>query len=243
MTISEGIVPPLHRGTGARRHHRLSLRDRAEVTAALENLAALNGPNISDLRVLDLACGSGRLTVPLAAAGYQVLATDIDPQALEHLAAELAQYTRAAERVELRTADMTTFSFEELFKAICLSTSSITQLATEERRRVLELAAGHLAPGGVLIVCTEYLLTDAPATASYSPGRHIRLEDKAYQDRRRVTLIWGEERYTSELFVVPPAWISRTCKELGLTVTYLRSRPDPALPGRANAVVAAVKAR
>lgn len=243
MTVSENSIPPLHHGAGARRHHRLSLRDRTEVTAALENLATLNSTNISELRVLELACGSGRLTVPLSMAGHHVLATDIDPQALEHLAAGLAQHTRAAERIELHTADMTRFSFKESFKAVCLSTSSITQLAPEERRRVLELAAGHLAPGGILIVCTEYLLTDAPATVSYTPGRHIHLEDRVHQDHRQVTLTWGEERYTSMLFVVPPAWISRTCKELGLTVTYRHSRPDPALPGRANAMVAAVKAR
>lgn len=243
MTAFSTTALPLHRGAGARRHHRLSLRDRTEVTAVLESLTTVTEPGISDLRVLELACGSGRLTLPLATAGHRVLATDIDPQALVHLAAELAQHTRAVERIELRTADMTAFSFEESFKAVCLSTSSVTQVAPEERSRVLERAADHLAPGGALIVCTEYLLDEAPAMASYSPDPRIRLDDEADQDRRRVTLTWGDERYASELFVVPPAWISRTCKKLGLIVTYQHSRPDPVLPGRANAVVAAVKAR
>ncbi|WP_454931448.1 class I SAM-dependent methyltransferase [Actinomyces israelii] len=129
MPVPDSSIPPLHRGAGARRHHQLRLRDRTEVAAALEGLADLTGPGLADLRVLELACGSGRLTLPLATAGHRVLATDIDPQALEHLSAGLAHHARAAARIELRTADMTAFSFEESFKAVCLSTSSITQPA------------------------------------------------------------------------------------------------------------------
>ena len=241
MPVPDSSIPPLHRGAGARRHHQLRLRDRTEVTAVLESLTTVTEPGISDLRVLELACGSGRLTLPLATAGHRVLATDIDPQALEHLSAGLAHHARAAARIELRTADMTAFSFEESFKAVCLSTSSITQPAPSQRRRVLELAAGHLAPGGALIICTEYLLNEAPATASYSPEHGIRLHDEADQDRRHLTLTWGQERYASDLFVVPPSWISHACKDLGLTVTYRHSRPDPALAGRANAVITALK--
>ncbi|WP_454931449.1 hypothetical protein [Actinomyces israelii] len=41
--------------------------------------------------------------------------------------------------------------------------------------------------------------------------------------------------------MVPPSWISHACKDLGLTVTYRHSRPDPALAGRANAVITALK--
>ena len=79
----DALPQPLHRGTGARRHHLLSLRDRTEVSTVLDLLDSLGADplGVSDLaerRVLELACGSGRLTLPIASAGHRVLATDVE---------------------------------------------------------------------------------------------------------------------------------------------------------------------
>ncbi len=256
---------PLHTGAGARRYHLLSLRDQTEVTAALEVLSTLTSPTLADKRVLELACGSGRLTLPLVAAGHSVLATDVDTEALAMLAEYLAPpagtspvhdepggvgdnpapRARMSPGVELRQAEMTSFFFDEVFKAVCLSTTSITLLSPERRIQALERAVDHLAPGGALVVSTEYALNSAPPTMSLALGPGITLTEQIgpVADRRRVTLTWGQELYASDLHLVPPTWVSEVCSQLGLTVTYQRSKPDPILTGRVNAVIAAIKHR
>lgn len=467
----DALPQPLHRGTGARRHHLLSLRDRTEVSTVLDLLDSLGADplGVSDLaerRVLELACGSGRLTLPIASAGHRVLATDVEPEVLAYLGSQLGlgperstsssrkrpmglrrwlrsqtlepgaveglvpdlgalplptpdsrmsrrassavyessapdvaasyaspasgpragQYLRpnhrldplspepaepgpgtgrqaswnptssawgaglpggasssssaglasdagwqggsgsswsagpgaglpggasgspsakpgwetgrhmrrgrhvapdpdplgahpqagtpsswgesvdvsgstpqggahlplpsaglgrtrpgALDRIGLGLADMTAFCLTERFKAVCLPNSSITLLSPVTRRHTLRLAASHLAPGGILIVCTEYVLEDAPISLSLSFGQDVKLEEQTDGRRRRLWLSWGPERYASDLFVVPPAWVVEALTGLGLTVIYQHSRPDSAVPGRANAVIAAVK--
>lgn len=177
--------------------------------------------------------------------GESVDVSGSTPQGGAHLPLPSAGLGRtrpgALDRIGLGLADMTAFCLTERFKAVCLPNSSITLLSPVTRRHTLRLAASHLAPGGILIVCTEYVLEDAPASLSLSFGQDVKLEEQTDGRRRRLWLSWGPERYASDLFVVPPAWVVEALSGLGLTVIYQHSRPDSAVPGRANAVIAAVK--
>lgn len=177
--------------------------------------------------------------------GESVDVSGSTPQGGAHLPLPSAGLGRtrpgALDRIGLGLADMTAFCLTERFKAVCLPNSSITLLSPVTRRHTLRLAASHLAPGGILIVCTEYVLEDAPSSLSLSFGQDVKLEEQTDGRRRRLWLSWGPERYASDLFVVPPAWVVEALTGLGLTVIYQHSRPDSAVPGRANAVIAAVK--
>lgn len=177
--------------------------------------------------------------------GESVDVSGSTPQGGAHLPLPSAGLGRtrpgALDRIGLGLADMTAFCLTERFKAVCLPNSSITLLSPVTRRHTLRLAASHLAPGGILIVCTEYVLEDAPTSLSLSFGQDVKLEEQTDGRRRRLWLSWGAERYASDLFVVPPAWVVEALSGLGLTVIYQHSRPDSAVPGRANAVIAAVK--
>lgn len=177
--------------------------------------------------------------------GESVDVSGSTPQGGAHLPLPSAGLGRtrpgALDRIGLGLADMTAFCLTERFKAVCLPNSSVTLLSPVTRRHTLRLAASHLAPGGILIVCTEYVLEDAPISLSLSFGQDVKLEEQTDGRRRRLWLSWGPERYASDLFVVPPAWVVEALTGLGLTVIYQHSRPDSAVPGRANAVIAAVK--
>lgn len=177
--------------------------------------------------------------------GESVDVSGSTPQGGAHLPLPSAGLGRtrpgALDRIGLGLADMTAFCLTERFKAVCLPNSSVTLLSPVTRRHTLRLAASHLAPGGILIVCTEYVLEDAPSSLSLSFGQDVKLEEQTDGRCRRLWLSWGAERYASDLFVVPPAWVVESLTGLGLTVIYQHSRPDSAVPGRANAVIAAVK--
>lgn len=68
-------------------------------------------------RVLELGCGTGRVAIPLAEAGYDVTGIEAEPDMLARL--EQKQYPR--ERLKIVRADARSFHLESLFDAILLS--------------------------------------------------------------------------------------------------------------------------
>jgi SAM-dependent methyltransferase len=88
--------------------------------------------------VLDLGCGTGRLTVPLNAVGV-----DVD-------GAMLAVARRRGARRLVR-GDMRRFGFGARFGLVTIPYNSLQLLASDEDRLAcLRAAASHLAPGGML---------------------------------------------------------------------------------------------
>lgn len=100
--------------------------------------------------VLELACGTGRVTVPLArATGLPVVGLDLDPSMLA------CARRRGATR--LVRADMTAFALAPLFAVVVVPYNSIQLVDGAARRRCLSAAAAALAPGGlVALECTDF---------------------------------------------------------------------------------------
>jgi SAM-dependent methyltransferase len=100
--------------------------------------------------VLEVACGTGRLTLPLARAGVDVTGLDVAP-------AMLARARRKAEeeglRVEWLLQDCRAFTSPRTFALIFLASNALQHL---HDRTSLEAffarARRHLAPGGLLIL-------------------------------------------------------------------------------------------
>jgi SAM-dependent methyltransferase len=110
-----------------------------DVSFWLEMTRAAGGP------VLELACGTGRVTLPLAAAGVEVVGLDVDP-------AMLMFARRAPFPLPLFiAADMRRFALARRFAAVIVPYNSFQLLTdTTDAALCLELAAEHLAPNGVL---------------------------------------------------------------------------------------------
>lgn len=101
------------------------------------------------LRVLDLGCGTGRFSLPMAAAGGVVTGLDIAP-------GMLARARQAAEAaglaIDFRVGDMRNFAFAEPFDVITIAANSLLHMTGPgELRRVFDCARRHLAPGGRLV--------------------------------------------------------------------------------------------
>ena len=123
--------------------------------------------------VLELGAGTGRLALPLAARGLDVVALDSSAEMLERL--------RAADRddsVTIALADMTDLGavpelVDRTFALIVCACSSILNLPDVDAiGRCLATAAELLAPGGVVVIEAIVPADDVPL-ATLSPARIV----------------------------------------------------------------------
>lgn len=95
---------------------------------------------------LELAIGTGRVAVPLAARGVRVAGIDLSPD----MVAQLRYKTDAVAAVG---GDMTTTRVERTFSLVYLVFNSINNLTTQDAQvATFENAAAHLVPGGCFVV-------------------------------------------------------------------------------------------
>lgn len=110
--------------------------------------------------VLELGCGTGRITLAIAEAGYRIVGLDISEKMLQRAVAKRHALRREArERVHLVQGDMTGFDLGEKFRSIIIPFRPFQHLLdTDEQMNCLECVRKHLAPAGRLIV--DFFQTD-----------------------------------------------------------------------------------
>ncbi len=102
--------------------------------------------------VLEVACGTGRLLVPLAKAGHRVGGVDSSRAMLE-IAAQRIRAGRVSRRAKLFLGDMRSFELGRLFRMAFVALGSFHHLlSTTDQRLALRQLARHLEPGGLLIL-------------------------------------------------------------------------------------------
>jgi SAM-dependent methyltransferase len=107
-----------------------------------------NGP------VCELACGTGRILLPLARAGIEVTGLDLSQAMLDVLQAKLDKEPRAVQaRVALKCADMRDYRFSQKFKlVICAFNSFLHLMTTDDQLTCLASVREYLADDGLLCI-------------------------------------------------------------------------------------------
>jgi SAM-dependent methyltransferase len=165
------------------------MESQAEAFARLYDVDLVDDPGDLDLYlalaaradgpVLELAAGTGRLAVPLARAGHEVTAVDIDPQMLARLrrkvvtAAAVARDAAVERRLDVVEADLLDVRVPAAgeFGLAFIALNSLFLLVTREaQRQAFRTIAAHLGPGGLAAV--DVWLPDADDLARFD-GRMI----------------------------------------------------------------------
>jgi ubiquinone/menaquinone biosynthesis C-methylase UbiE len=123
--------------------------------------------------VLELACGTGRITIPLAREGLEVIGLDISAEMLRIAKEKLSkERPEVRARVRLIEADMSDFALDEAVSLAFIPAASLFHLSgQEEQSSCLSCASKHLGPGGALIV--DLIPADRMANQAVGETREI----------------------------------------------------------------------
>lgn len=107
-------------------------------------------------RVLDLGCGTGRMTIPLAQAGHQVVGVDLSLPMLQ-VARQKATLPGSITFAQANIVDLSSFQDATFDAALCLF-STLSMIAGQDARdRAIAEALRVLRPGGLLILHVHQL--------------------------------------------------------------------------------------
>ena len=103
--------------------------------------------------ILELGSGTGRILIPLAEAGYEVVGVDLSAAMLEAASAKIERRSEAAARIRLVESDMKNFSAQQRFALALIPARAFQFLLTPvDQRAALNCIRRHLVPGGHLVI-------------------------------------------------------------------------------------------
>ena len=129
-----------------------------------------------DGRALELAIGTGRIALPLAAEGVAVDGIDISQPMVDRL-----REKPGGERIAVTIGDIAEVPVTDRYRLIYVVFNSLYNLLTQDEQvRCFENVAAHLEPGGVFVA------------ELFTPGYLHRLRDHQYVDAEeiRVDKVW-----------------------------------------------------
>lgn len=135
--------------------------------------------------VLELACGTGRFTVPLAQAGLNIIGLDISGHMLD-----MAERKAAERGIDVRfvQGDIRDFDLNQQFRFIFIPTQSLSHLHDrEEIEKCFSCVKKHLADGGRFLIelfNPSLELLNREAKRRYFVGEY---EDREGEQRITVT--------------------------------------------------------
>lgn len=201
----------------------------------LELAAQAGGP------ILELGCGTGRVLVPLAQAGYRTVGIDHDPGMLNHLQENLDPLLQP--KPSLITADISQFSLAKQFPLIILPCNTLSTFSDERRRECLRCVRRHLNSEGMFAVSlpNPELLSHIPSHGEVEfedefilpqTGNPVQVSSSMRRTRRSLTVTWNYdllfpdgtvERMTMESsqMIIPAKTYLEELKAAGLKVDRL----------------------
>jgi SAM-dependent methyltransferase len=138
--------------------------------------------------VLELGCGTGRITMALAQMGMRVTGLDLSERMLERATKKRSMLrTEERERVHLVQGDMAKFDLGEKFRLIIIPFRPFQHLLeVKEQMACLDCVRKHLMPGGRLIL--DVFQTDAERMHDPVHMRETAIVEYKTSDGRKVSI-------------------------------------------------------
>ena len=153
--------------------------------------------------LLELGCGTGRLLIPLARAGYQIMGVDNSAAMLAGASVHIQRESEAVQkRVTLVEADMSALPGDGQFAGAIISYNTAMHLKNRQLGQMLRSLRQRLQPGSQLLLdlANPHLVEATP------PDQAVTLE-RVWQDETAGTVV---QQFAS-------SWLDREAQTLQIT--------------------------
>lgn len=157
-------------------------------------------PKSKDTRILELCCGTGRLTLPIAKDGYDIIGVDYTSSMLDKAKIKTSE---SGLKINFIEADIRTLNLKEKYDLIFIPFNSINHLyKNDDLFRAFNVAKNHLKESGLFLLdCLN------PNIQYIVEGEKEQKEIAAYTtDDGREVLIKQSMRYESKTQVNRIEW-------------------------------------
>lgn len=148
--------------------------------------------------VLEIACGTGRILLPIAEAGVEVVGLDRAPSMLAVARGKIAKLpSEARRRVQLVEGDMRNFDLGRRFSLVMIPYRAFLHLLTvEDQKRALRCIHDHLVEGGRLVLNNFDPRLETIVAHRSSLGSALKLDSEfSHPETGRRVLVWDTREY------------------------------------------------
>lgn len=148
--------------------------------------------------VLEIGCGTGRLLIPIAQAGVDIVGLDRAPRMLDiarEKVAGLSQDTQS--RIEFVLGDMRSLMLERQFNLVMVPYRAFTHLlTTDDQKQALSRIRDHLIDGGKLIMNNNDRSLESLAQEIAQPEPLLKkIADFVRPDNGNRVIVWSTGSY------------------------------------------------
>ena len=163
--------------------------------------------------VLELGCGTGRVAIPIAQAGIEVVGLDSSGAMLDVARRKARDLGPGADKLTLLNADMRDFSLDRTFPLVIIPFRGFLSLLTvEDQTRALLNVKRHLAPGARLIFNIFVPDLDMLVQEGDVPY-HFR--DVTDSDTGQRHVLWHQSEYDNHYQIIDARIIAEEIDESG----------------------------
>ncbi len=173
-------------------------------------------------RIFEPACGTGRLLIKLAQAGYEIAGNDLNPKAVAYCNQRLARHGFPS---SVEVGDMSDFQVARKYDAAFNTINSFRHLDSEEAAAShLQCMGNALEPGGLYILGIHLLPDGSPMTDEESwSARRGNLVVNSYMWSKEIDRRKRNERLGMVLDIYTPTRHLRIVDEMNYR-TYTRQQ-------------------
>ena len=217
----EVVLHDLYDEHGAVVYEDTAAADTSEIRELVRLVRRTTGP------ILELAAGSGRLTLPLLRLRREVTAVELSPAVARLLTAKVADLPGAtAGNLRVVVADMGALELPGSYGAVVLGSASVSLLDAAGRARLLSTVADHLADSGVFFLSVLEIGRDHRDGGIPLDG-HVDLVGRSGTSYR-VHYFWqpGEDRRHVGVYARDPDGIRHVCTSAPAIIDVPRLRTE-----------------
>ncbi len=147
--------------------------------------------------ILEFGAGTGRVTIPLAEDGHNIVAVDIEQAMLDKLQEKINSNDYLKSKIRIVKGDMCNYSDKKKYNCIFIPLTSFNYLLTrEEQLSCLKTLQTNLSEDGIAIIelLSEKTFSDTNSQEKLTFIKKIHVDDKKYYQYWRNTVLDMQER-------------------------------------------------